>query len=122
MPETKAECLAATTGRATTGIHRKRSSIKAAASDRRHDRDRIAVGDRGRFLLHITNVFVVEVNVHKGAQFAVFGVKVALQLRMLRDQSGQRFSDRARLHVNSSLLARVLAQWRWNVDFAHSLL
>src|SRR5882672_9148753 len=93
----------------------------AAPRNRGHYRNGITVFDRSGLFLQVADIFVVQVDVHESPQFAVVGVKVATQVRMLGDKVGEGFGDRARLDLHRSLLAGILAQRGWNVDLRHAL-
>ena len=57
-----------------------------ASGDGWHDRNTITVFDRRGFFLQVANVFVIEVDIHKGTQFAFVRIKMPAQLRMLRHE------------------------------------
>jgi hypothetical protein len=69
--------------------------------------------------LQVADVLVVQVNIHKRTEFAVVGVKMPTQVRVLGNQSGQGFGDSAGLNLDRRLLAGVLAQRSGYVDFGH---
>ena len=50
----------------------------------------------GRFLLEVADVFVVDVKIDEGAQFAVIGVEMLLQVGMLGDEGEFRASPLSR--------------------------
>ena len=89
--------------------------------DGRHYRNTITVLDRRGVLLQIADVLVIEVDIHKGTQFAFVGIKMAAQLRMLRHEVRQRVADGASLHINRRQLAGILAQGGRDVDLGHRL-
>ena len=92
----------------------------AASRDRWDDGNAVTVLERGRFLLHVTDVFIVEVDIHKGTQLAVVSVKVPAKIGMLRHHRVQRLTHGSGLHFHRRLLAHVLPQRRWDMDFAHT--
>ena len=117
------ELAEATTGRATTardGHSKFRKSWHrrvTAPGDRGHNRNIIILADRSRFFLQVTNVFVIQVNIYEGAQFAVIRVEVTAQVRMLDNKSVQRLTYRGRLYRYSILLICVLPKRSWDVYF-----
>jgi len=80
-----------------------------ASRDRRHYRNTITILDRGRFFLQVAHVVVIEVDIHKGPQFAFLGIKVAVQVWMFSSQAGQSLGDCASLNFHRRLLTSVLA-------------
>src|ERR1041385_3417430 len=93
-----------------------------ASGDGRHYGNSITVLHRSGFLLQVTDVFVIHINVDEGAKFTVIGIQMAAQVRMLGDQVGQGISHCTRLYVHRRLLSGVLAQGRWDMDFWHTVL
>ena len=90
-----------------------------ASGNRRHNRNSITVVDRSGFFLQVADVLVIQVNIHKRTEFAVVGVKMTAQVRMLGNQSGQGFRDGSGLNLDRRLLAGVLTQRSGYVDFRH---
>jgi len=88
-----------------TGLH----GLLPASGDRRHYRNTITIFDRGRFFLQVTHVIIIEVDIHKGAQFTVLGIEVPVQVGMFSGQTGQSLSDSASLNFHRRLLTGVLA-------------
>jgi hypothetical protein len=74
-----------------------------------HYRDIITVVYRRGIFLKVTNVFIVQVHVHEGAQLAIFGVKLTAQVGMLGYQVRKRISNGCGLYLHVSLFAHVLA-------------
>ena len=64
-----------------------------ASGDGRHDGNVITFLQRGRFFVQVANIFVVYIEVDKGAKFALLGVKVLAQVGMLHHQRVHRFAD-----------------------------
>src|SRR4029077_2626411 len=93
--------------------------VSTAPSDGGHDGNGITVADHSGLFLQVTDVFVVEVDIHEGAQFTVFGVEVAAQVGVLGDEISERVGDGGGLHLDSGLLSGVLAKGRRNVDLRH---
>src|SRR5882672_9470110 len=79
--------LAATAGGTTTARGRQSGGIQScgvvcvwrASGDRRHNRQAVAVVQRGRFLLQVADVFIVEVKINERAQLAFVGVEMLAQ-------------------------------------------
>jgi len=94
-------------------------AILTASGDRRHDGNTITVLHRGGFFLQIAHIFVVEINIDKGAEFALVSVKMATEIRMLRDQAGQGVANASRLDLHGRLLAGILAQRSRDVNLGH---
>src|SRR4029077_10916845 len=63
---------------ATTAMHK-----TGASGDGGHDADGVAILGRGVFLGQIANVLIVDVNIHKAAQFSVLGKQMLAQLAKL---------------------------------------
>jgi hypothetical protein len=97
------------------------SLLQTASGNRRHYRNSITVPDCGGFFLQVADVFVIQVDIHKRAQFAVFGVKMPPQVRVFRNQSGQGLGDGPSVNLDRRLLTGVLAQRGGYLNFAHSL-
>lgn len=72
--------------------------------------------------MQVADIFVVQVNVNKGAEFAIVSIEVAAQVRVLGDQAGKRLTDCAALNLDRPLLTGVLPQWCGYVNFDHSLI
>src|SRR5438270_7412441 len=92
----------------------------AASSNGRHYGNTIIILQRGRFLLQVADVFVVEVNVHKGAQLAVLGVEMAAQVGMPGNQAVEGLADIRGADVHRGLLVGVLAERSGDVNLCHS--
>ena len=92
-----------------------------ASGDGRHYRNTITVLDRRGVLLQVADVLVIEVDIHKGTQFAFVRIKMPAQLRMLRHEVRQRVTDCASLHINCRQLASILPQRGRYVDLGHRL-
>src|SRR6516164_3705660 len=90
---------------------------EAPAGNRRHDGKRVALFHSRLVLLEIANVFVVQIQVHEGAQLAFVAVQVLPQVRIGRSQYVQGLSDRGGLHIDRALLPGILAQWCWDQYF-----
>ncbi len=88
---------------------------------RRHYGNIITIADRGRFLLQIAHVLVIQIDVYKSAQLALVGVKVAAKVRMARHQAGERLANVACLHLHRGLFSSVLPERGGDVDFGHRL-
>ena len=54
------------------------------AGDAGHDRDRVAILHRRRVLLHVADVFVVQIHVDEAAQLAFIVIEMAPEFRVLR--------------------------------------
>src|SRR6202167_2240776 len=91
-----------------------------ASGNRRHYRNSITVLDCSGFFLQVTNVLVIQVNIHKRTEFPIVGVKMPAQVRVLGNQSGQGFSNGSGLNLDRRLLSSVLAQRGGDVDFCHA--
>ncbi len=79
-----------------------------APGDGRHDGNVITVFQGRRFLLQVADVFVVEIEVNEGAQFALVGVEVLAQVGMQRDERIHGFADGRSRNVHGRLFADVL--------------
>ncbi len=90
-----------------------------ASGDRRHNGNVITVLHRSGVFLQVADILVIEVNVDKSAQFAVVGIEMAAQFRMLGDQVRERIADGPAGHLDRSLFARILPQRGWNMDLGH---
>src|SRR6202041_3703788 len=71
-------------------------------------------------LWQIANVFVVQIDVHKRAQLALFGVEMFLKVRMRRGQRGKSIADCSSFDAHRRLFFRVYAERCRYVDF-HSI-
>jgi hypothetical protein len=92
------------------GVHSTGTTTGAgAASDGGHDGEAVVFVHRGAFLVQIADVFVVQINVHKGTQFALISIQVTPQIRVRRGQLRERLTYVLGLHVNARLLARILS-------------
>ena len=87
------------------------------ASDRRDDGERVPVLNRSRIILEVTDVVVVEVNIHEGAQFALVVVKVLAKVGIGGRKAAQSLADCGRWHFDGGLLAGILTQWGGNQYF-----
>src|SRR5580692_5166651 len=87
-----------------------------AAGDRRHDADRIAVFGGRVFLLQVTNILVIEVDIHEAANAAVIGVKVLAQIRVGSGKLCQGLPDSGRIELHACLLACKLPQGSRNLE------
>ena len=96
------------------------TSVSPASSNRRHYRNSITVLNCRGLFLQVADVFVIQVNVDERTEFAVVGVKMPAQVRVLGNQPGQGFRDGAGLDLDRGLLAGVLAQRGGYVDFCHA--
>src|ERR1700734_1144985 len=99
---------------------RSRNSRSSGASgDRRHNRNVITFAHRSCFLLQVTDVFIVDIQVDESAQLAFVRVKMPPHIGMLRHQCIHGFSDRGRGNLHRGLFPNILAQRRRNVNLAH---
>src|SRR6185437_742800 len=88
-----------------------------AASDGGDDREFCSVVNAGVFLFRkITDVLVVDVDVHKGAELAVGGEEMLAHSRELLDQFLQTFSDSHTPHRHGGLLVRVGSKRSGDMD------
>src|ERR1700733_2179795 len=97
----------------------------ASAGDRRDNRQAVTVLDRRVLLVaQVTNVFVVQVNVHEGAQFAFLGIQVLFQFRMSEGEFIQRLTYGGSLNRHRGLLGGELTEGGRDVNLhsANSLL
>src|SRR5580704_14740371 len=99
-----------TTGKCTT------------AGDGGDDADGVAVFGGSGLFREVTDVFVVDVDIHEAAQLAVFGEEVLLKIAELRCESAECFSDGAGADFGGVALARVNPERRRNHDFHCHLL
>src|SRR6266571_9387129 len=83
------------------------------ARDRRHNGNSIAFSQGRVFLLQVADVFVVQVHVDEGPQFAVIGKKMAAQVGVLSGEFPERFADVAGGDIHRVLFFSVLAQRSW---------
>ena len=95
--------------------------VLPAPGDRRHYGNIITIADRGCFLLQVTHVLVIQINIYEGAKLALVGVKVAAKVGMARHQAGKRLANVACLHLHRGLLPGILAKRGGDVDFGHRL-
>lgn len=91
-----------------------------ASSDGRHDGNTITVSHRSGFLLQVADILVIYINIDEGPEFTVIGIQMAAQVRVLGDEVGKGISYSSGLHVYGRLLAGVLAQGGWDMDFGHT--
>src|SRR5438309_1419478 len=66
-----------------------------AAGNGRNNANRISILGRRVLFGEVANVFVIDVDVHKTAQLAVFGEQVLAQVRILGREISERFADRS---------------------------
>jgi hypothetical protein len=93
-----------------------------AASDGGDDREFGGIINAGVFLFReITDVFVIDVDVHEGAELAVGGEEMLAHSRELLDQMLQAFGDSHTPHRHGRLLVRVGSKRSGDMDF-HCLL
>src|ERR1700743_981920 len=90
---------------------------RSAAGDGGDDADGVAVFGGSCFLVEVTDVFVVDVDIDEAAQLAVFGEEVLLQIAELRCESAQCFADGAGANFGGVALAGVNPEGRRNHDF-----
>src|SRR5262249_37442098 len=95
------------------------SATGAASGDGGHDGDVITVFEGGSVFLEITHVLVVDIDIHKGAEFAVLCIEMTPQVGMLADQGGKRFAHGCGWKLHRSLLPGILAQGRGNMNLRH---
>src|SRR6266496_1716020 len=93
-----------------------------ASGDGRHDGNTITVTHRSSVLLEVADVLVIHVHVDEGPQFTVIAIQMAAQVGVLGDEVGKGVGHSSRLHLHRSLLAGILAQRGWDVDFRHIVL
>jgi hypothetical protein len=92
------------------GVHSTGTTTGAgAASDGGHDGEAVVFVHRGAFLVQIADVFVIQINIHKGPQFAFVSIQVTPQVRVRRGERGKRLAHVLGLHVNARFLARILS-------------
>jgi hypothetical protein len=93
------------------GVHSTGTTATGAgtASDGGHDGEAVVFVHWGAFLAQIADIFVIQVNVHEGSQFALISIQVTSQIRVRRGQRGKRLAHVIGLHVNTRLLARILS-------------
>src|SRR5579884_3184099 len=60
---------------------------------RRHNRNIVPIGNGGCFLLKISHIFIVQIDIHEGAQLALVGIKMPAQIWMRGDEARQGFPD-----------------------------
>src|ERR1700678_2092347 len=89
----------------------------APAGDGGNDGERVGCGDSGCvFGGEIAYVFVVEVNVHEGAQPALGREEVVAQIWMGAGERAERLGDGGRIDLNRGLAAGIGAQRRGDED------
>ena len=69
--------------------------------------------------LQVTNVFVVQVHIHEGAEFAVVSIEMAAKVGVLSHKPGEGIAHSSSFDFYGRLLASVLAQRRRNMDLGH---
>jgi hypothetical protein len=95
--------------------------LKTAPGYGRDYRNVITFLDGRGFLLQVADVFIVKVNIHKRAQLAVIGVQMPSQIGMLHRERIHGLGHGRAFNLNGGLLAHILPQRRWNVNFAHRI-
>src|ERR1700736_1523373 len=89
----------------------------ASAGDRRDNRQAVTILDRRVLLVaQVTDVFVVQVNVHEGAQLAFLRIQMLLQFRMSKGEFIQRLTYGRSLNRHRGLLGGELTEWCRNVN------
>ena len=91
----------------------------AAAGNRRHNGNGITVFKHRGFFLQVAHVFVIDIDVHEGAQFALAVIEMALQVGMPRDQASKGLAHGFSRDIDRGLFPRVLAKWRRYLDLGH---
>ena len=86
------------------------TDLATAAGDGRNDADRVAVLRRRILLRQITDIFVVDVDVHEAAQLAVFGKKMSPQIGELGCEMSEGFTDSVSIELGRVALAGVRAK------------
>src|SRR5581483_5911733 len=80
------------------------------SGDGGHDTDGIAILGGRIFLFQITNILVIEVDIHEAANAAILGVEVLAQVSVRAGQLLERVADRSGIELHSRLLAHELPQ------------
>ena len=80
---------------------------RLASGDGGDDGERVAGLDGGGFFFgEVAHVFVVEIEVHKGTEFALGGKEVLLQIGMRLGECAESFRDGGRVDFNGIMIAR----------------
>src|SRR5689334_17024921 len=88
-----------------------------SAGNRRNDRQIVALLYRSiLFSIEVTNIFVVQVDIYEGAQLAIVGVEVPLQIRMLCCELRKRVAHRRGAHIDRGLFGGILPKWCRNMN------
>jgi len=95
------------------------ASIFSASSNGRYDGNVITVLHRGRLLLQVANVLIIEIQIHEGAQLAIVRIQMPPKLWMLRHQVVHGLTHGRTLHLHRRLFTYILAQRRRDVNLAH---
>src|SRR5581483_736150 len=80
----------------------------------RHDADGVPVFSPGGLFVEEANVFIVQINVHKTANFAVVGIQMLAEFAEICGQAAQSFAHGIGRAIHAGLLACELAQRSWN--------
>ena len=90
---------------------------QSPAGDGGDDAQRVSGGDGGGFLPgKVTDVFVVQINIHKGADFALGGEEVLAQIGVRLGELVNGAGNRGRVDLDGALALGVGAEGRGNED------
>jgi hypothetical protein len=84
----------------------------ASSGDGRNNCNRVGLLDQGSVLAQIANIFIVQINIHEGAEFAVLRIEMLAQIGMLSGKIAQGFAHGLGVDFDDGLLSSVRAERR----------
>ena len=97
------------------GVHLQSRATRNA----RNNGKRIRIVHRRRVLVHVADIFVVQIDIDETAQLAFVVVEMLLQIREARGQRGQHFADGLAGEIDGIVLVGELPQRGRDQDSGH---